>query len=64
MACVDIQTRVLPSGNGDRIITWLVTPRVPKVRAPFDEQDGWFAIGKIGDLFYYNAVAPGAGLKP
>lgn len=66
MACVDIQCRALPSGNGDRILLWLVTPRRPPlVLRPYPEKvDGWYGICRIDDRFWYKPGARGLGLKP
>lgn len=65
MACVDIQCRNLPSGNGGRILLWLVSPRRPPlVLSPYpDLVNGWYALHRIDDRFWYKPGARGLGLR-
>lgn len=65
MACFDLQLRQLPSGNGDRILLWLVTPRRPPlVVFPYPEcVNGWYGLRRVDDRFWYKPGARGLGLR-
>jgi hypothetical protein len=53
MACIDIKMRKLPSG-GHRVLMWLCSPgaRGSSMKTHDQDETGWFAIAKIGDLWF------------